>query len=69
MVIWRDGEQQWRCFEDKCPHRWLLSHIQAHAWVPFTPDMLCAHGSVLCITAKGQLPAYCRPLQMSERTL
>ena len=21
MVLWRDGEQQWRCFEDSCPHR------------------------------------------------
>ncbi|EIE25673.1 hypothetical protein COCSUDRAFT_39968 [Coccomyxa subellipsoidea C-169] len=21
LVLWRDGEQQWRCFEDSCPHR------------------------------------------------
>ena len=21
LVLWRDGQGQWRCFEDKCPHR------------------------------------------------
>ena len=21
LVLWRDAEQQWRTFEDKCPHR------------------------------------------------
>ena len=21
LVIWRDAEGQWRCFQDKCPHR------------------------------------------------
>lgn len=21
LVLWRDGKQQWRTFEDKCPHR------------------------------------------------
>ena len=21
LVLWRDAAQQWRCFEDKCPHR------------------------------------------------
>ncbi|CAL5224943.1 g7712 [Coccomyxa viridis] len=21
LVLWRDAEEQWRCFEDKCPHR------------------------------------------------
>jgi phenylpropionate dioxygenase-like ring-hydroxylating dioxygenase large terminal subunit len=21
LVLWRDGKGQWRCFEDKCPHR------------------------------------------------
>ena len=21
LVLWRDAEQQWRCFQDKCPHR------------------------------------------------
>eukprot|EP01026_Neomeris_dumetosa_P056729 TRINITY_DN51_c0_g1_i1.p1 TRINITY_DN51_c0_g1~~TRINITY_DN51_c0_g1_i1.p1 ORF type:complete len:509 (-),score=32.37 TRINITY_DN51_c0_g1_i1:646-2172(-) len=21
LVVWQDGERQWRCFEDKCPHR------------------------------------------------
>ena len=25
MVLWRDGEQQWRCFEDSCPHRCLCA--------------------------------------------
>ena len=22
IVLWRDSEQQWRCFEDVCPHRY-----------------------------------------------
>jgi hypothetical protein len=21
LVLWKDGEGRWRCFEDKCPHR------------------------------------------------
>ena len=21
LVVWRDAEGQWRCFQDKCPHR------------------------------------------------
>jgi phenylpropionate dioxygenase-like ring-hydroxylating dioxygenase large terminal subunit len=21
LVLWRDGAGEWRCFEDKCPHR------------------------------------------------
>jgi hypothetical protein len=21
LVLWRDAQQMWRCFEDKCPHR------------------------------------------------
>lgn len=21
LVLWRDGEEQWHCFEDACPHR------------------------------------------------
>ena len=21
VVLWRDGQQQWQCFEDACPHR------------------------------------------------
>jgi phenylpropionate dioxygenase-like ring-hydroxylating dioxygenase large terminal subunit len=21
LVLWRDAQQTWRCFEDKCPHR------------------------------------------------
>lgn len=22
LVIWRDAQKQWRCFEDACPHRY-----------------------------------------------
>ena len=25
LVLWRDAEQLWRCFEDKCPHRCATS--------------------------------------------
>ena len=21
LVLWRDGDKQWRCFDDVCPHR------------------------------------------------
>ena len=21
LVLWRDAQKQWRCFQDKCPHR------------------------------------------------
>ena len=21
LVLWRDAQHRWRCFEDKCPHR------------------------------------------------
>jgi len=21
LAVWRDAEGEWRCFEDKCPHR------------------------------------------------
>lgn len=21
LVLWRDGDEEWRCFEDRCPHR------------------------------------------------
>ncbi len=21
LVLWCDGQGQWQCFEDKCPHR------------------------------------------------
>ena len=26
LVIWRDAEGQWRCFQDKCPHRCTALH-------------------------------------------
>lgn len=22
LVLWRDNEGEWRCFQDLCPHRW-----------------------------------------------
>ena len=31
MVVWRDAQQQWRAFEDLCPHRKvLLSEGRVH---------------------------------------
>ena len=45
MVIWRDGDQQWRCFEDKCPHRWLTILVQARgslsSWLLLWEKALC----------------------------
>jgi hypothetical protein len=27
LAVWRDAEGEWRCFEDKCPHRRGTSFI------------------------------------------
>ena len=31
LVVWRDAEGQWRCFQDKCPHRCTVLHL-LHCW-------------------------------------
>lgn len=38
LVIWRDGQQQWRCFEDACPHR----------LAPLSEGRVEADGTLLC---------------------
>ena len=38
LVIWRDAQQQWRCFEDACPHR----------LVPLLEGRVEADGTLLC---------------------
>eukprot|EP01025_Chloroclados_australasicus_P058118 TRINITY_DN72778_c0_g1_i1.p1 TRINITY_DN72778_c0_g1~~TRINITY_DN72778_c0_g1_i1.p1 ORF type:complete len:132 (-),score=6.55 TRINITY_DN72778_c0_g1_i1:6-401(-) len=38
LVIWRDGENTWRCFEDKCPHR----------LVPLSEGRLETDGTLQC---------------------
>ena len=41
VVIWQDAQKQWRCFEDRCPHRYFsqplhgsesptLAHVPYH---------------------------------------
>lgn len=38
LVIWRDTQQQWHCFEDACPHR----------LVPLSEGRVEADGTLLC---------------------
>lgn len=38
LVIWRDAQQQWHCFEDACPHR----------LVPLSEGRVEADGTLLC---------------------
>lgn len=41
MVLWRDGEGQWRCFEDKCPHR--LAHLSEGRIDPRDGTLMCSY--------------------------
>jgi phenylpropionate dioxygenase-like ring-hydroxylating dioxygenase large terminal subunit len=38
VVLWRDGQQQWQCFEDACPHR----------LAPLSEGRVEADGTLLC---------------------
>ncbi|MGB7413823.1 MAG: Rieske 2Fe-2S domain-containing protein [Thermosynechococcaceae cyanobacterium] len=38
LVLWRDGAEQWHCFEDACPHR----------LVPLSEGRVEADGTLLC---------------------
>lgn len=38
VVLWRDGQQRWRCFEDACPHR----------LAPLSEGRIEADGNLLC---------------------
>ncbi|NJR32393.1 MAG: Rieske 2Fe-2S domain-containing protein [Chamaesiphon sp. CSU_1_12] len=38
VVLWRDGAQQWQCFEDACPHR----------LAPLSEGRVEADGTLLC---------------------
>ena len=38
LVLWRDGDNQWRCFDDACPHR----------LVPLSEGRIESDGSLLC---------------------
>lgn len=38
FVLWRDGQNQWRCFEDVCPHR----------LVPLSEGRIETDGTLLC---------------------
>lgn len=37
LVLWRDADQQWRCFQDKCPHR--LAPLSGVSLVMLTTDL------------------------------
>ena len=44
LVLWRDAQHRWRCFEDKCPHRlaplsglsvfWDVHHLRFQLFKP-----------------------------------
>ena len=38
VVLWRDGAQQWQCFDDACPHR----------LAPLSEGRVEADGTLLC---------------------
>lgn len=38
LVLWRDGENKWRCFDDVCPHR----------LVPLSEGRIESDGNLLC---------------------
>ena len=38
LVLWRDGDKQWRCFDDACPHR----------LVPLSEGRVESDGTLLC---------------------
>ena len=31
VVIWKDGDGQWRAFKDLCPHRWEMPCVHSLA--------------------------------------
>ena len=35
MVVWRDSKGTWRCFEDRCPHRLVLTARTPSFLLPF----------------------------------
>lgn len=44
LVIWRDAQSQWRCFEDACPHRYvsvIASHTTTTAVTDHLPMFSC----------------------------
>ena len=44
LVIWRDAQSQWRCFEDACPHRYanvVASHSAPAAVTDHLPMIFC----------------------------
>ncbi|CAK0787743.1 hypothetical protein CVIRNUC_010965 [Coccomyxa viridis] len=41
LVLWRDGEEQWRCFEDRCPHR--LAPMSEGRIEPSDGTLMCSY--------------------------
>ncbi|BDA41303.1 Protein TIC 55, chloroplastic [Coccomyxa sp. Obi] len=41
LVLWRDAEQQWRCFQDKCPHR--LAPLSEGRIEPSDGTLMCSY--------------------------
>ncbi|CAL8461973.1 g1504 [Coccomyxa elongata] len=41
LVLWRDAERQWRCFQDKCPHR--LAPLSEGRIEPSDGTLMCSY--------------------------
>ncbi|KAK9814221.1 hypothetical protein WJX72_002503 [[Myrmecia] bisecta] len=41
LVIWQDAQQQWRCFEDRCPHR--LAPLSEGRIEPSDQTLMCSY--------------------------
>ncbi|KAK9909088.1 hypothetical protein WJX75_006990 [Coccomyxa subellipsoidea] len=41
LVLWKDGEGRWRCFEDKCPHR--LAPLSEGRIEPSDGTLMCSY--------------------------
>lgn len=41
LVLWKDGQGEWRCFEDKCPHR--LAPLSEGRIEPSDGTLMCSY--------------------------
>ena len=48
LVLWTNGDGQWQCFEDVCPHRYCISVIPLSASCRFGLKVLCFASTMQC---------------------
>ena len=68
LVLWRDAEQQWRCFADACPHRLApLSGVTSEkSLLPPVRSMYALHAMPFPIqephsTGRASTAVHCKP--------